>query len=639
MHKRIVALTLVLSLGSLAGCQKYSVGTIKFVLNGGSFADDSFSTDTLQGQSNTPVKVTIPDPIKSGYYFVGWREKNSQGSYTTIKQYLYENEAYYYYPYGTATFYAYFEPLSTITFDLGTGKDSAGVLVDPKNTTTSYSNGVLSGYATMNISSTDYLPTATASHKTFNYWASEYPLVEQVDSENNKHFVLDTAQTAGAYRFDTAFGSESMCFPVTTDSTLKLTAQWVEDPTFTLHFNIDGKENVSFQAKNEVIKTQIEEKISSSLGVDFTGTGPYYYPSDTKAKRFAGYYLDSSFNQPFNISSEINTKSLDIYFKWNDKIQVVLDYNGGKVGDNTTDTFTDYYSEDILGSDFLTNHTPTKDKADFLGYKLAGKDFLFNSDKLPATDCTLIAQYDDYPVLTLKASYPTGYTGAKLEDEVSTIKKGQDLSSVLQTYLAKVTDNILDPVEFVDSNGAAFTYQYMTDDDLTLTLNIGYKLVLDIKTYSAASTALTGVEDTLLYCSDGDKITETELASLATDFTVSSVDYCFDGFYSDAALTKSALPLVGTTSFTSQVTKIVYRKMTKAVKMTFVDSSLNPLVTGGVTMNVIPNGRIDYDKVKAKLNGDYTLYLVDSTSTPTKFTLLDNYWPSTDSEIKAVLKS
>ena len=111
-------LSAFIALSFLSSCSQGLTGRIYFDLNGGVFLDNSFSTNYLSGQSGTPVKVNIPDPYKEGYYFVGWREKTKEGSYREInKRRAEDGSAYYYYPYGSDTFYAYFEPLLSQTIN------------------------------------------------------------------------------------------------------------------------------------------------------------------------------------------------------------------------------------------------------------------------------------------------------------------------------------------------------------------------------------------------------------------------------------------------------------------------------------------------------------------------------------------
>ena len=110
--KRIpVALTILFSL-SLISCGK-AKGRINFVLNGGSFVSPAFSTEYLEGTAGERIEVEIPDCKKEGYFFVGWMEKDKNGKYRAIDKRISDDgkDSYYFYPYGSTTLYAYFEPL------------------------------------------------------------------------------------------------------------------------------------------------------------------------------------------------------------------------------------------------------------------------------------------------------------------------------------------------------------------------------------------------------------------------------------------------------------------------------------------------------------------------------------------------
>ena len=109
MKKANLGLGLLFLSTLLPACRAGVTGRIYFDLDGGVFTDESFSTEMLVGDAGTPVEIKIPDPVKEGYYFVGWREKNSDGSYRQIsKKLTSDGTLSYFYPYGNDTFYAYF---------------------------------------------------------------------------------------------------------------------------------------------------------------------------------------------------------------------------------------------------------------------------------------------------------------------------------------------------------------------------------------------------------------------------------------------------------------------------------------------------------------------------------------------------
>lgn len=594
--KIVLALMTGTAVLSLTGCQKYSKGTIYFALGKGETFPTDFGHNTtwddsgnptysfLTGQANTPVAVDIPDPSKENYYFVGWREKKASGAYTSIKKYIDdEGKSCYYYPYGSTTFYPLFEPLFKISFDLTDAKDSNGVLVDPKLTTSSnsYVDGVLNGYSTMEIPSTDYLPTATGDHLSFQYWYTKYPLTSTTDADGITHYGLDTTSAEGTYQFSTSFGSNSMCFPTSADSTLTLYAKWTEDPTVTIHFNLDGITDDSFlawkdttNAKYETLQKQIEGLMKKNLGTTFfdanSGKGPYYYQVDSNSdgtfeidKRFAGYYLDSDFKKQFNLTSSIGSTSIDLYLKWDSHVTVTLDYNGGKLNDKTTENFS-YYEGDVLGTEFYNNHIPVKANASFTGWTNSGTAFNISTAVLSATDITLKANYDDYPTLNLVYSYPSSYPEAsKVANPASVqLKAGTSLTDKLATFRSGISDEQLYAGKFTDQNNTDFTYFFMPNSDTTITLNLGYKLKLTFTYYSAASTSITGASDVIKYVGLDDLLNDSSdsLTSLKT-LTIGTDTYTFAGFYSDAALTTLAFPIQGSSSAT-QPSKTIYVKMT-----------------------------------------------------------------------------
>jgi hypothetical protein len=79
---------------------------------------------------------------------------------------------------------------------------------------------------------------------------------------------LDTTKTMGEYRFDKAFAAtDPMSFP---SGQVTLYAKWEADPTVTLHFNLDGIEDVTFQARNESLKDKVTAAIESALSTSYT---------------------------------------------------------------------------------------------------------------------------------------------------------------------------------------------------------------------------------------------------------------------------------------------------------------------------------------------------------------------------------
>jgi hypothetical protein len=635
---------LLLSAGSLLalfGCSQAAKGRIYFELNGGSFPGQTFSTDYLEGQSGTPVTVTIPDPVKDGYFFVGWREKKADGSYRTISKILgSDNVAYYYYPYGKDTFYAYFEPLVQLRFDLTAGKTRNGAMSAPLLEATSYSDGILNGYANKTIGSTDYLPTATGDHLTFSYWYTEYPIVSTTDADKQKHYSLDTNGEKGVYEFDKSFGTDSMVFPVVPEGqTFTLYAFWEEDPTITVHYDLDGIEDSSFQsAKNTTITEGLTAAVKGRIGIDLSaGKEPYYY--DDQKKRFAGFFLDAEFTKPFYLTSEIGTESLDLYLRWNVRVNVTLDYQGGTLNGKTSETFT-YYSTDTLGQTFYDAHKPTKEFADFSGYSFDGEAYDFRTEKLGIEDITLLAVYDEYPTLTLKVRYPDSYAGEKVADYAFRAKAGTDISSSLDGFRAKVTDTTLETGLFETKNGDVYSSYIgtdMPDESMDLYLDARYKSVYTLKTYTLVGTEgtpLTGVEDIIRYFGASETVAETSFGTGMRDIlSVAGVDYAFDGYYTDSALSSPLLfPLQGSASFTEVPSFTLYRKETLAIHLTFVAST--DLTSSLGILPALPGGKTaDYSVAIAsllKVSSYTSLALLNADGTQTS---LGTLLPESDSTI------
>ncbi len=593
----------------LSSCSNAYTGKIIFELEGGTFTDESFSTNYLVGEAGTPVRQEIPNPVKEGYFFVGWREKKKDGSYRVINKKLSENgQSYYYYPYGNDTFYAYFEPLVTIQFELGEeGKECK--LVAPKYESENFSNCTLSGYASKEIASIDYLPSVDtlSSHLNFQYWYSKYPLSSSKDENNTTHYQLDTSKEEGVYQFDTAFVN-GMQFLL--DKTITLYPYFTPDPTITIHFNIDGMEDYAFQAKDS-IEEELETVLKSKLGIDYTmAKDVYYYPSDTKKKRFKGFYKNQELTQFFSLDSPISTSNLDLYIKWDSKIQITLDYNGGSVDSKESEVIDTYYSNDLLGTEFLKAHTPTKENHSFKCFTLDDKEFNFQSEKLPTEDITLTAVYDEYPTLNLHYDFPTNFLGDDYTDEEYLIEPKKELSSFLDAFKGKVNEDSLCFSYFYtyDSSGKKIDLfeTEMPDANLDIYCRFDYRSKVIIHTYVNSSSAYS--EETSLSLQayfDQGSISENDFPTLRDSYSKDGEVYLYDGLYSDSSVTKkTAFPFSLASNHEDINTLDLYRKMTKSIILTFFYEGET---TSDKKLHVIPNGRMeDYlDQIKA-LVGNYT---------------------------------
>ena len=654
-HKEIFLLTSVLLMSPLASCRSFVNGRINFDLDGGIFTEDAFQTTYIEGQAGTPIKITIPDPVKDGYYFVGWREKDSSGAYRVInKRLASDGNSYFYYPYGSDTFYAYFEPLTTLTFHLGDDHSEA-TLVAPENGAASFQGNVLSGYASKEIPNANYLPTAEdkEGHSHFQYWYTEYPLAASTDSNSQKHYSLDTSGTRGQYRFDESFGNDSMAFPM--DTNLDLYAYWKEDPTITVYMGIEGIESYTFQAEGS-IETELTAMMKEKFGIDYSVSASNYYytyPETGKKYRFAGFYLDSEYKSLFALTSPIADSNISLYLKWDVAINVTFDYNGGTLNGETSHTIENiYFSGDFLGSSLLTTYTPTKEDGTFTHYALNDKTFSFENDALPAEDVTLVAQYEAKKKLLISFDYPTSYTGEKQADVTYYFDDGESIVTSLASAKALVTDTdlLFRDTEIEDSSGNRVSnpYTYMPDKDLTVYSVYDYNSKVKISTYynpsgdyeEYASSAFEA--DGFTVDASGNittnSITLASFHGIEDALTVDSVTYLYDGAYSDTALTSPIIfPLVGEMSHSEMQVIQGYRKMTKAVTLTFynyADRDSETKTSLG-SLPVLPLHTVDdYSSPFASLlntNGNtYSkLYVKNGDS----YSLLTSLTPSADSDV------
>ena len=598
----------------LPGCKATVTGRIYFDLEGGSFSDPSFSTMMLSGEAGTPVKIDIPNPVKEGYYFVGWREKSNNGYRDISRKLGDDGKFYYYYPYGNDTFYAYFEPLVTLSFDLGIG--SEGKIVAPVLGSENFSNNKLNGYASKHIPSTDYLPTVDTSglHLTFQYWYTEYPLVSRLDEKNTSHYTLDTSSQLGQYRFDRQF-TDSMQFLI--DSDVTLYASYELDPTVTVHTNIPGVEDYTFKAKNTAEK-ELTAMMKELFNINYAvASSNYHYTKGDTKYRFGGFYLDEDFNSPFGIQSPISTSDFDLYLKWDNRVVVTLDFNGGKFeGKSSLVLDKEYYAGDLLPSDLCEVYAPTKEGATFKGYTLNGASFSPLRTRLPKEDVTLFADYENYPILSLKYSYPQGFSKDKLSDITLSIPVGEKLTTTLNEFKLAVSDEELVATNFyvLDSENKEIDFidTQMPDEDLNVYLKLNYKPLLKIVSYTNETTAYTlnsNIDSIEQYLENSVELKD--LVGVEDDADVGSDTYFYEGIYFDTALTKETIfPLYEASSHVEKKTILLYRKMTKGITLTFVNEDNSHIGT----LKVLPGGK--FSRFKSRIDallGSYTSLEIDSS--------------------------
>ncbi len=509
MNKKIfAAIMMPILTASMWSCNQYVTGTIYFELNGGSFPE-SFGVTYLTGKAGEKIEVDIPDPTYDGYYFVGWYEKNSDGEYRAIHTYLDDDgKEYYPYPYGTDTWYAYFEPLSTISFDLTEGAERNGQLIAPSLSASDFDGTYLNGYVTKSIPSESYLPTATADYLYFDYWYTEYPLVAQDDENGITHYTYDTTQEKGEYEFATQFGTAGMSFPDIDGLTLY--AAWTEYPTVRVHTGLDAIPDFSFQLGiGESVGDYLIDLFEENTGLDLNAEGYKYYPSDTQENRFAGFYLDSGYTQSFGLETEIYTEDIDLYVKWDQLIDVYLDYNGGTLDGETYHEFAGtYYTGDKLGYELYNNYKPEKEYATFQYYAVDyGTEnqsaFNFENDELyaPAEGKTLYltAVYEDYPTTTVTLVWPTGYSEDKqaafhtqYQDQYASVIRqagGTDISEFFATMDADIQefDSTICVSNYLVTYDGGTTWtnhvqKTMPDEDCEVQVIISYKMQVHVTT-------------------------------------------------------------------------------------------------------------------------------------------------------------
>lgn len=553
----------------LPSCNNSNTGKIYFDLEGGSFLDDSFSTNYLVGKAGSPITEEIPNPHKDGYYFIGWREKDKNGAYRIINKRLDDDgNSYYCYPYGTDTFYAYFEPLATIEFDLTEGKES-GKLIAPKRDAQNFSGNTLNGYSSKKISSTDYLPTCDGKslHLNFDYWYSEYPFTISKDENDTEHYIIDKSKEKGIYRFDQAFSKGTMEFIL--ESSITLYAKWTQDPKITIHTNIDKVDGYEFQA-DTTIKTELTGFMKDKFDIDFSMEASAYYTIiDEKKYRFKGFFLDQKFTQPFSLDSQIYTKDFSLYMKWDKQISITFDFNGGEISGKKNMILSDYFSSDTLPISLLEEMTPTKENNDFVNYTLNGHAFIFNKDTLPNEDITLIAEYKQYPLLTLSYDYPTGYEKEKKSDIKYFIEESKDISTCLTDFKNEIKEEGLICDSFYtlnsDNKKTKLDFSIMPKMDTTIYLSLNYLTKVTIKTI--VKDSIDESLETSFYAQN-DIVTENNLS--LTEIIKDSDTYLFDGLYlSDNLDEKVTLPYHCKSSHDSLPTLTFYKKMTKAITLRF----------------------------------------------------------------------
>ncbi len=504
MNKKLITAFILPAITvGLYSCNQYLTGTIYFELNGGSFPE-SFGVTSLTGKAGDKIEVDIPDPTYDGYYFVGWYEKDANDEYRAIHTYLDDDGTEYYpYPYGNDTWYAYFEPLSTISFDLTEGAGRNGTLIAPSLSSSDFDGNVLNGYVTKSIPSESYLPTASADYLYFDYWYTKYPLVSSEDENGMTHYTYDTTAEEGEYEFSLQFGTDGMSFPDIDGMTLY--AAWTEYPTVTVHMGLDELDDFSFQIGiGESVEDELVSSFYAATGLDLTAEGNKCYPLATKEHRFGGFFLDEEYTQTFALEAEVFDQDIDLYVKWDLHINVILDYNGGELnGESSHEFYLEYYTGDYLGYELYNDYKPAKEYATFQYYTdLAGNEFNFENDALfyptiEGNTLYLVASYNEFPTVEISFQWPDGYSQDKIDSFMnnyaaaydSELRKagGDDISDVFEDISQNIEENddTVCVARFETSydggtNWTTHVISTMPDDDCKMRAVIAYKMKITV---------------------------------------------------------------------------------------------------------------------------------------------------------------
>ena len=674
MNKKasLVILSSLLSL-SLFSCDNSMMATITFdfSLSGGSFPGANLTT--LEGRPGDKLYFDqIPEPVLNGYRFVSWLTLRGN-KYEAIKYQVDPDDQnkreYTSYPYGKVTWYAYFEPELTLSFDLGDGVDN-GKIIAPVNVLDDGAfdsqDNTLNGYTTLSIPSVDYLPTATADNMTFQYWYTEYPLMAKADEKTGMtHFVLDTTAEKGEYRFDTGFATagilgSGMEFPKIDGENLTLYAKWQEDPYVLIHYGLEGVEDDvayveklsdgSFETPAQAVLSAFEE----TLGIDLTDDGEKTIQDG--AKRFAGLYLDEEFTEGFaiNETTPISGNVLDIYVKWDDRLDLSFDYGDGLVdGKDREEIDGQYYVGDVLGQDFLAAHSPSKENSTFVGYQLNGEQFDIVSTPLPKPDdgsssLHFTASFDDYPELSLVLNYPGSKEDVSLFP--SYFQAGTSIETIVRNAIGEIEDGYafagltsVPTSEVGKTEPEEFGLLFMPEEDTTLYVNIGYPLEVNVHdcfgVYGGSYTQDAADVTKHLFGASLDS----EGNFVPQSFDVSTLRYSeesrewngltyfFDGLFLDDGFQTPFILGASSISTEAPVVMDVYQKFTEGITLELVDDND---VLG--SFEVLPNSRVDdsfYEKVQKVLPEftpeEYDLYIVVDGEDY----LLQTFLPTTDQTI------
>ena len=634
----------------LSSCSNLSsTGTINFVLEeGSSFADPNFSTTFITGESNTIIINGLPQAKKEGYYFVGWREYIN-GSYQFLQKRLitdssspFYGQQVYLYPYGSTTLYTYFEPEETIVFDLNISEEFEPKLVAPTLTNRDFNleEKTLYGYEKKEFSSTNYFPTATCLNKTFSHWAIEYPLTESVDPNTNRtFFIVDYNKEKGLYNFFDYFKTaQSFSFPRVSPDTNSLTlkAIWTDNTNVNIDLGLEGL-STSFFAQNQNIRQNIISCIETNLGQITYNEKQEIFIRDGEYK-LIGCFLDSNYTYEFPISSNIAEVSLDLYLLWGKKINLTLDYNGGKVGEVSTKTYTCYGKEKIPLECYSS--LPIKESTYFNYYQYNEQKVDLSSFVLPNEDITLIANYTSFPKLILSYQFPDNYTYDEDTFKDVEISKniGSDISSYITAFLNKI-DSLDDYVNKKIEYDFLLTSINDSEVEFSSTLMPGQSTLVYLKIYHSSKINLVYVDSSdnqiltsfsigYLTSHDTNIPVKNIFPNLYTHLGELSEDYVYSGLFFDQELTRANIEETISGSRSNNEIEInIYKKLTHGKLYNF-----NGEVTGSIYMVentlILDNKKIIEETFGIEDLSLFNFYILDSDTK-----LYIDYFPSNQSNI------
>lgn len=310
--------------------------TVTYDTNGGTFSYGNNVEYVTVGQ---PIS-SKPDPVKEGFVFAGWFEKES-GSYI-------ENQ--YYIPTGDVTLVARWEEYWTITYDANGGtytydsyKSDTVVKGEQLYLNGSYGyqkdGSILLGWCKDKacegeVLTGNYCPASDIT--LYAKWAEKCT----VTLEAGDGYFAGGKKTA---TMETAFGEPVSYMTTVYNDNATLDGWYTKDGTRWTQAYIVTR-NETFYAK--WLNTNLHK-------VTFHAGGPYLYDaktqqankntvvmmvedgyaigsiSDMRNSYECIWYLDQTFKTPFNLSTPVE-QDLDLYAKWFKRISVSWDANGGK---------------------------------------------------------------------------------------------------------------------------------------------------------------------------------------------------------------------------------------------------------------------------------------------------------------------